>query len=104
MGGHNGLAGLNGLREPYVASYHAVVANINVAAKYCCAGVYNNVVAYVRMALIALYQCAVAPNFKASCAQSYALVKLNMLAYNGGFAYYHARAVVYEEIAAYRFR
>ena len=94
MGGYNGLAGLNGLREPYVAAYHAVVANINVAAKYCCAGVYNNVVAYVRMALIALYQCAVAPNFKASCAQSYALIKLNMLAYNGGFAYYHARAVV----------
>lgn len=64
MGGHNGFAGLNGLREPYVASYHAVVANINVAAKYCCAGVYNNVVAYVRMALIALTNAPSRPTSK----------------------------------------
>lgn len=74
MGGHYCLSGFNGLCEPYVAAYHAVIAYVHVAAKYSCACVYHYVVAYVRVALVALYKLAVLPYLKAARAKRYALI------------------------------
>ena len=100
MGCVYGVARLYGFRQPYVTAYNAVVANYSISAEYSRTGVDDHIVAYIGMALYALYRGAVRVGGEALCTKGNALIQLHMVAYCGGLAYYHACAVVYEEVPA----
>lgn len=97
MGCVYGVARLYGFRQPYVTAYNAVVANYSISAEYSRTGVDDHIVAYIGVALYALYRGAVHVGGEALCAEGNALIQLHMVANGSGFAYYHACAVVYEK-------
>ena len=88
MGCVYGVARLYGFRQPYVAAYNAVVANYSISAEYSRTGVDDHIVAYIGVALYALYRGAVHVGGEALCTKSNALIQLNMVANGSGFAYY----------------
>ena len=77
MGCVYGVARLYGFRQPYVTAYNAVVANYSISAEYSRTGVDDHVVAYIGMALYALYRGAVHVGGEALCTKSNALIQLN---------------------------
>ena len=70
VGSVYGVARLYGFRQPYVTAYNAVVANYSISAEYCRAGVDDHIVAYIGMALYALYRGAVHVGGEALCTKS----------------------------------
>lgn len=56
MGCVYGVARLYGFRQPYVTAYNAVVANYSISAEYSRTGVDDHVIAYIGVALYALYR------------------------------------------------
>ena len=97
----NSLSGREGVGKPYASADDAVISDMGVASEDGCSGVYNDVVADIRVALDALNESAVVVGLKALCAEGNMLVELNVLSDGGGLAYDHAGAVVYKEILAY---
>ena len=87
MGCVYGVARLYGFRQPYVTAYNAVVANYSISAEYSRTGVDDHVIAYIGVALYALYRGAVHVGGEALCTKSNALIQLNMVANGSGFAY-----------------
>ena len=73
--GENGTSRLNGMRQPHVASDHAAVADVCCAAEDRRAGVYDDVISDVGVALDSLDGIAVFVQLKALRAERDALIE-----------------------------